>query len=368
MQKIKLMNSPEDYERLGVNPETIEVWEDGRRSGNDSPNDWEWWYSDFIFDDGSTAVVQFFTKAGRKIGHAGDFPSINIRIKLADGTELKDNIDFKVSEASFSTDRCDVRMRGNVFEGNLRSYHVRAHSKKGFGIDVTLESTAKPYRPGSAYIQMGNPEHFYTWFCAVPAGKARGTLTCNGETREVRGTGYHDHQWGNTNFLKEWNHWLWARQRFDDYSMLVFDLTAAKQHDFERLPICFIQDSSGILVFESTELASCDVLSTYLDEKESGKIYPKDIDYVFESNGAKATYRLRQKGIIEAGGLKTAPLPMRLLVHAMGIKHSYTRYLGEGELAFESNGKTIAKKSELIYEFMYPGEDFREGQTIPSND
>lgn len=46
-------------------------------------------------------------------------------------------------------------------------------------------------------------------------------------TREVRGSGYHDHQWGDSNFQLLWNHWRWARQGFDDYSILVFDFVAS---------------------------------------------------------------------------------------------------------------------------------------------
>ncbi len=42
MSHVRLMDQPEDYQRLGVNPDRVEVWEDRRRSG-DGPTEWEWW-------------------------------------------------------------------------------------------------------------------------------------------------------------------------------------------------------------------------------------------------------------------------------------------------------------------------------------
>ena len=191
-----------------------------------------------------------------------------------------------------------------------------------------------------------------------------GTFICNGEERQVIGTGYHDHQWGTTNFLKDWNHWIWARQRIGDHTMLVFDLVTCERLGFKRLPICFVQDAQGNLVFESTDNVACEVLSSYEENVASGKTYPKDIDYTFRANGKETVCHLRQKRVLEFGGVKTSPMAMRLLIKAMGINHSYTRYLGEGELILSSlpegdePSELLRLKSDLIYEFMFPGDSF----------
>lgn len=358
MASIRLLNKPEDFERLHISPEAPALWEDGRRNSNPAANNWEWWYSDFIFDDGSTAVVQFFTKAGRTIQMSGDHPCIHIRIKLAGGTELNDNLMFKPSEVSFSTEQCDVRMKDNCFTGDLHTYHIRANSPKGYGVDLTLVSTVKPYRPGTAYIEMGAPENFYTWFCVVPTGTVSGTLSYNGQEHQVTGTGYHDHQWGSTNFLTEWNHWVWARQRFEDYSLLILDLVATAKYDYARFPIVFVQDKDGNVVFENTSDVQCKVLSSYRDDVHSGKVYPQELEYTFKNNGKTLQYHLKETKVLEAGGLKSAPLPMKVLCKAMGIKHSYTRYLAQGDMVLTDTNGEIRRSSELIYEFMYPRDTF----------
>lgn len=358
MAKIRLMDTPADFTKLGVSPDKVEPWEDGRRNQNTAANNWEWWYSDFIFDDGSTAVVQFFTKAGRTIQMSGDHPAINIRIKLADGTELRDNLTFKTSEVSFDTQQCNVIMCDNCFIGDLHTYHIKAHSPKGFGVDVTLTSQSKPYRPGTAYFEIGKPEDFYTWLCVVPTGTASGTLMYQGKTHSVQGTGYHDHQWGSTNFLTEWNHWVWARQRFEGGSLLVFDLVGSAKNDYARIPLAFVQDMNGNLLFENTKEVQCSVLGSYKDEVHSGKNYPNELQYVFEQNGKRLEYHLKETKILEAGGLKSAPLPMKLICRTLGIHHSYTRYLAQGDFVLTDGSETMCRSSELIYEFMYPGDSF----------
>lgn len=354
----RLMNQPDDFSRLGVNPEKIEIWEDGRRNTNQSPNNWEWWYSDFILDDGTTVVVQFLVKEGRMIGMKGDHPSVHIRIKFADGTELSDSPAFKVRETHYSQEQCDVVMGDNFFKGDLREYHIYATSKKGFSVDFKLISQSKPYRPGTAYFELGCPENYYTWLCVVPKGEVTGTITYDGQMRTVHGSGYHDHQWGSTNFLKEWNHWVWARQRFDDYSMLVFDLVASAKNNYFRFPIAFIQDHEGNVIFESTNNVQCEVLKTYHDSVHSDKDYPEDIRYVFESNGKKAIYELKGKDVLETGGTKTIPLMMKLVCKKMGINHSYARYLADGTLTLRDGNTETTRSAELIYEFMFPGDSF----------
>lgn len=358
MANVRLLDQPADFERLGINQNGVEVWEDGRRNTDTRPNNWEWWYSDFIFEDGTTAVAQFFPKAGKKIRESGDYPSINLRIRLPDGTEYKDEITIKANGASFSQERCDVVLGPHFFRGDLYNYHIHVEPTKGYGLDLNLISCSKPYRPGTSYFEFGSSDKYYTWLCVVPKGEVTGTLTYSGKTRDVSGYGYHDHQWGSTNFLQEWNHWLWARQSYDDYSMLVFDMTAAKKHNYVRFPIMFVQDKDGNLVFENKIGVRCELLEEYHDENVSGKNYPKDVRYSFECGDNNAVYRLRWKKILETGGVHTITGVMKMLVKLMGIKLSYTRYLADGELTLTVGGETIERSNELIYEFMFPGESY----------
>lgn len=248
MRKPRIMDRPEDYQRLGINPNKIEQWEDSRRNKNTSAGNWEWWYFDSILDDGTKVVIQFFTKAGmRNIKKNGDRPSITLKITMPDGTHYQRELSEKAANCIYGEDKCDVRFGKNSFIGDFNEYYIHVEENKGVGADLKLVSKAKPYRPGTAYFSFDEKE-FYTWLCAVPRGKVDGSLTIDGKKIYVHGAGYHDHQWGNQFFLPEWNHWVWGRQSYDDYSILIFDFVTSEEYGNERFPIVFI--ISSFLLFQ----------------------------------------------------------------------------------------------------------------------
>ena len=160
------------------------------------------------------------------------------------------------------------------------------------------------------------------------------------------------------NFLKEWNHWVWACQSFEDCSMTVFDMVSNEKTEYTRFPFAFIQDKEGNLLFENTQNVQCEVLGEYEDEA-SGKIYPKAIHYVFENGGKRADYMLQMKDIIECNGKNNLPAAKRFLTKAAGIDPAYTRYTADGSLILSDGSETMERSGELIYEFMYPGNSFK---------
>ena len=52
---IRIMNKPEDFKALGINPDMVEPWEDGRRN-DDAAGNVEWWYFDAETEDGGKAA------------------------------------------------------------------------------------------------------------------------------------------------------------------------------------------------------------------------------------------------------------------------------------------------------------------------
>lgn len=114
-------------------------------------------------------------------------------------------------------------------------------------------------------------------------GKVSRTVTVEGKTKSITGMGYHDHQWGSINFHKYWNHWIWARQSYDDCSLLLFDFFTNEEYGTKRFPIIFIQDNNGKFIFESHNNVECKVEKQYTD-KASGKQYPSILDYTFKQD------------------------------------------------------------------------------------
>ncbi len=359
MNQARLLNRPEDYQRLGINPDTVELWEDGRRD-TAAVNHFEWWYFDAIARDGTTVVVQFLNKAGRKIMQSHDSPTVFLKLTLPDGTKFDKSVTYKTKDAVFSREQCDIKIDRHRVRGDLKKYSIHVDLIDDVGVDMELENIAAPYRPGTSYIEFGSSDRYYTWLCIAPRCRVTGTLRVHGEVRAFDGYGYHDHQWGSVNIHKEWNHWVWARQNFEDYSLLLFDMIANDANGNTRFPLVFIQDKNGALVFENTHGAACEVLDEYRDEIASGKTYPKKLHYTFENNGKKLDYTLAEKTIIETKGSKNVPLPMKLALKIMGIDPSYTRYLASGDMELSDENGELRRSGELIYEFMFPGQEYKE--------
>ena len=355
MKNLRLLDQPADFERFNLNPNQVELWEDGRRN-TAKKGAWEWWYFDALLDDGSQLVIQFFPKAPRN-PQVADLPMYHYTLTLPDGRILDKKPEY-ATNTSFSKERCDVHYGQSKFVGDFKDYDIVADSTDtddGFGANIHLHSLSKPYRPATGIWETEDQDE-YTWFCAVPRGTVEGTVTYDGETHQVTGTGYHDHQWGSISYAYLWNHWTWARQNFADYSLLVFDMTAAKSFGYKRYPICFLQDGQGNVVFESRSMADYQVLKSQLDV-ETGKNYPVEQAYVFKAGENTLSYDLVQRQLIENQTMtKLMPKPMQQVLKLKGINMTYQRYVAEGTMSLKRPGNPdIVRADHLIYEFMYPG-------------
>lgn len=360
MSTVRLMNRPEDFKNLGVQPNTVEVWEDGLR--NDfGVGTYEWWYFDAIMEDGTKAVIHFNTKDRGNMHDSVSHPSVVIKITRPDGKTHEKKYEYKSEEGSFEKESCDVKVGQHSLKGNLKEYAIRVSAIDGLGADLKLTSLTKPWKPGSGYFAFGdNDEQYFTWLCIVPKGKVTGTITVDGEIYKVQGFGYHDHQWGNINPFMAWNTWLWARLDLKDYSMLVFDFVAAKEFGFKRFPIAFIQDKEGNLVFENSENVQYEVLEEYKQEG-TNKYYPKISKYTFENNGKKVECTLKVKEELEIqDSYSNAPEPVRKQFDLLEKQPTYARYFASDEVVITDGNTKIERSGDLIYEFVYIGKSYKE--------
>jgi len=95
---------------------------------------------------------------------------------------------------SFATDRADIKIGPHQFNGDLDTYfiHVDPAETGGVGCDLALRRRVASYRPATGYIEAGNsssPGSFPCRRCGHRHADA------DGVTRQVTGSGYHDHNW-----------------------------------------------------------------------------------------------------------------------------------------------------------------------------
>ena len=232
-----------------------------------------WWYFDAKLDDGSIAVVYFW-----KINAIKDFYYIGVNYNKPDGTEYKKIKFFKSKETFFSKDSCNVKYNNNVFVGNLDSYLIKIDPKDfdGFGLDIKLDSKIDPYRPQDGIINAG--EDYFAWLAAVPNGNVSGTLTYENIQNKIKGSGYHDHNWGNIELQKLFDNWLWFRGTVGQYTIIGYELNTISSRGGYSIPGIFIADSLGIIYENYGQngiFTAKENLITDLYEKNNEPLYSK---------------------------------------------------------------------------------------------
>lgn len=360
MEHSRLMIEQADYDALGILGDKVQPWEDGRRDDGRAGS-FEWWYFDAILDDGTKMTVAMCDKRVAKMASPVILPQCEIRVTLPDGTSYGDNLDYPADEASYGKNCCNVKIGPHCFTGDLKEYHIKVEPVNGLGADLTLTSMSQPWRPGAGYFRFNEQEdQYFTWLCCVPRGRVAGTLTVNGETRNISGYGYHDHQWGCISPLMAWNHWFWIRQNVGDYSILVFDFVGSQKYGYKRYPLAFIEDKDGNIIFENYQDSKFEVLEEYLQEKTQ-KVYPRKFKYTFENDGKTVEYTITVQQELEIRDeYMAAPEQARAMFDAMNLKPSYTRYSATGDLTIQDGEHCETVTGDLIYEMVYSGKSYKD--------
>src|SRR5271157_4287969 len=194
-QKLHVAATPADYATLRLG-QKIAIWEDGRRTPSSSDY-FEWWYFDGLLDDGTVVVVWF----GDNWLYGSQKRAVAFEL-TPPGKPTRRVMRTFDAPGSFAKDRAAIQIGPHRFEGDLDTYsiHVDAAETGGLGCDLTLRRRVASYRPATGHIEAG--KQFFAWLVAVPEGAVTGTLTADGATRPVTGSGYHDHNWGNVSPAK----------------------------------------------------------------------------------------------------------------------------------------------------------------------
>ncbi len=233
--KLHLAAAPEDYKALGIGRE-IEVREDGRRTPRSSEF-FEWWYFDGLLDDGTVAVVWF----GDNWFYGSHKRTVTLELTPPGKPTTRVMRSFD-EPGAFASEQANVQIGPHSFKGDLETYaiHVDAHETGGLGCDLALSRRVASYRPATGHIKAG--DSFFAWLVAVPEGAVTGTLTADGVTRQVTGSGYHDHNWGNVSPADLFDNWWWGRGKSGGHTIIIADIHGTPAVGATRVPLFFVGD------------------------------------------------------------------------------------------------------------------------------
>ena len=307
----------------------VQLWEDGART-DDSKNQFEWWYFDAELDDGSLVVAYFY-----KVHFLKDQFFIGFNYTSPQKEDFFRLKYFKSNEVSFQSDSCLVMMNKNLFAGNLNKYRIALDPDDfdGFGFNLNLQSLVGPYRPQDGIIKAG--DDYFAWLAAVPNGDVDGTITVNGKEKKIKGSGYHDHNWGNTPLQKLFKSWTWFRGKAGPYTVILAELNAVESRGGFDIPILFVADENQVLVdkFGNKELLT--MKNNLIEDYYPSKNEPQFSNFLISSHD-NVSVKISGNQIIdniEIFKRLSLPAPLNLFKPAVnfafrssGIDPFYTRF------------------------------------------
>lgn len=366
----RVMDRPEDFTRLGIDPDRVEAWEDGRRD-TDEPQHAEVWYLDCHLDDESTLVLGFRPKPPERVAESVGSPNVAINYTHADGTPYTDFRLYDVADTSMSTERCDLRYGPSTLTGDWKTYdiHIEPEPEQEIvldgktstvhdtAVDLHFEAQTEPFRPGTGYVAFGPDDSSYYNFICVTKLSVTGHVVIDGEDKQVTGSAYYNHQWLNVAPTMAIHHWLWGRQNIGAYNVLIYDMVAGESLGLDQIPLLAIDDAEGNRVFEntSTEGFRLEVLDSYVQE-QTDKRYPSKVRYTFDHGDTKVRYTIsdpKEINTIDFYGISSPEAQKQF--DAAHLRPSYIRYLAQAELDLTRDGRTETTTGPMLYEFNYPG-------------
>ncbi|MEW6554457.1 MAG: lipocalin-like domain-containing protein [Actinomycetota bacterium] len=335
--------------RMGLKPDTVEVWEDGYRTAEEK-DAFEWWYFDAQFDNGSTAVVTFSTKPHTK--PKGPLaPIVLIMYRSPQGESVRYSPGYAPEELAASSEGCDVRIGPSWVKGDLASYELHAEAED-MAVDLALKRQGPSWRPGAAVSYFNSAKTKYlAWVVPVPYGTVEGTITRGGATTAVKGSVYHDHNWGNAVMGNMLDHWFWGRAHVGDFSIIFSQLVTIKVFGLGgiKLPVFFLSKGDRILTDDGLPLR----LET-ADEVDGpmGQTYPRKLDFTWEAEEGRVEMAIRDPKLIEVLDM-TEDLShwRRSLAHIFG-NPLYYDFDAELELSVDLAGVKEKTSGRVIFEKM----------------
>jgi hypothetical protein len=341
---------PDAFLREGLK-EAPEAWEDGLRVDT-GPGCFEWWYFDAHFDDGSTAVIVYMTKP--LLERTGPLkPVVQVTITCPDGTRLSRSAMVDPGMFSSAKERCYVRCGESWARGNLHTYELHARAGDLLA-QLTLTGIAPAWRPGIGknYYDEDLTQYF-GWLAPVPYGTVEGHLTYDGKIHTVKGTCYHDHNWGNVSLNDVLSHWYWGRAQIGDYTLIFVEMHAAEAYGGQKLPVFLLARGSQILTGDG------EPLRLEIDEivqHRGGRSYPRKLDFDWKNPTDKGVdcihLALRNPAIIEATSLLVYLPRWKQWLARLVANPYYFRFNAELELSIQLGMEQVFQKGKALFEIM----------------
>jgi hypothetical protein len=180
------------------------------------------------------------------------------------------------------------------------------------------------------------------WTVAVPQGRVEGVIIKNGVETKVKGTGYHDHNWGYKPMGNLFTNWYWGKVHTEDISI---DYTVMVTKLGKMLfSIALITDKDGVVFEPSTLLSLFKVkpkLNKISKDPEMGFDYANEIVIKLKDKDFKMDLKIEVDHMVMKEKAKFLP------------SESAYRYIGKETMTITRNGVKKLYNTESLHEIVF---------------
>jgi hypothetical protein len=307
--------------------------DDGSHIFHNEEEYYEWWYLDAAFDNGYRCAMALHYRNGFKKPIT---PTMNFSIFKPDGTGILRFAEIDPASASAHPDYCDVRM-GDSFMKEIGDDYDIFIKIGDTGARLKLKKTVPSWLPGSGLIYHEKDTGLCEgWVVPVPAGDIEGELYLGDETLQVKGNGYHDHNWGNCAMRRVFDYWYWGRIHAGEFCIDYAKVVPVDKSMPEINPFLVIRGNEIVLATNMLKVE----LEDFRIEPKFNQRYAGRLLLSAEAEGVKADIKIQTHSIVETRELpKTAER-----------NQNYYRFVADYTMSVEVDGKKEEAAGELLHE------------------
>ena len=215
------------------------------------------------------------------------------------------------------------------------------------GIHLFYTPKLRGWMPGEGFTEFGTLGQF-GWAVAIPRADVNGTIKIDNNEIEVKGIGYHDHNWITFNLVRVVEYWHWGRVYSDNFTIIYAYIKCNKKMD--NYPINILMIAKGEEIIHSTgEFEFIQKGFTY--NEKAGNKYTNSITFKLSD---RQSISLNVQKIIDADNLlfELSPILRFLAKNVLRIKPGYFRLKSEYLIDYFHQGKIYKEKGDTLHEMV----------------
>jgi len=310
---------------------------------------YEWWYFDAHLDNGYTIVV-FFHASNPNPGLEGK-TGMEIVLLRPDGVRVQKFVPYKKSDFFAARDKPEVTIGQNTLrvqqeDGALPVYEINVR-EQGLGCHLTYKAEVNGWKPGTGLSHFGDLG-FFGWVIPFARASVEGNIIDGEKTFQVKGVGYHDHNWLNFRFATIIEYWMWGRIYSKNFTVSYAFIQCNEKVNRHTVKVLMLAEGQEVIV----STGEFDFLKDDFEYNLKAKYqFPKQV-IIHAPGELKAT--LKMKRILEAQDMleNFSPVLRFLAKNILRIQPGYFRLLSEFELDVMRDRKPVKETGETLHEIV----------------